>query len=124
MPYRKAILKAVEELRDSHLRSSIDAIYRHVESNLPDGTECNYPMFLANLKSLVEDGDLEMTPMHCSLSPEYKRRRTTEIQDMITKLQAISSRRGSFSAGPPSLAKPDHAKHKAARRRQLEHYTW
>jgi hypothetical protein len=128
MPYRKFILKAVEELRDSHMRSSIDAIYRYVESHLPDGVECNYPLFLTDLKAMAEDGIIEATSTHCSFSPEYKKRRVSEIHARALILQAacpnLSVTMDVVSA--PS-AKPNsyhHIKHKQAKRRILSRYMW
>jgi hypothetical protein len=126
MPYRKLILKAMDELRDSHMRSSLDAIYRYVESNLPNGIECNYPLFLTNLKSLAEDGHLELTAAYCGLTPEYKKRRVSDLQRRAIMLHAslpdIDVSMDASSVSPPRMG--NHMKHKEAKRRVLGRYTW
>ena len=121
MPYRKQILKAVEELRDSNMKSSIDAIYRYVESHLPEGTECNYPLFLTNLKAMGEDGVLELTSTHCAFSPEYKKKRVSEINTRALVLQTAFPDLNCWmdfasDVQPPHLS-ADHIKHKQAKRR-------
>ena len=125
MPYRKEILKAVEALRDNHMRSSIDAIYRHVESNLPDGVECNYPLFLHNLKSMAEDGDLELTSTHVGLSQEFMKRRLSEIYARGSMLQAgLHTNVTLLAYYTPSQRSVDHLKNKEAKRRVLSRYSW
>ncbi|KAI2513448.1 hypothetical protein MHU86_922 [Fragilaria crotonensis] len=123
MPYRKLILKAVEELRDSNMRSSQDAIYRYVESRIPDGVECNYPLFLTNLKTMAEDGILELTPTHCSLSTEYKKKRVAEMHARTLLLQTPSPNLNAWmndvSDEIPRQRNADHIKHKEAIRRVL-----
>jgi hypothetical protein len=128
MPYRKLILKAMDELQDSHMRSSLDAIYRYVESNLPNGIECNYPLFLTDLKSLAEDGDLELTATYCGLTPEYKKRRVSDIQRRAIMLQKyfpdidVSMMDGSSMSTQQRAG--NHIKHKEAKRRVLGRYSW
>jgi len=84
--YRKAILKAIEDLHDCHLRSNVDAIRRHVMSSLE--TDEHNPwsevLFMKTLKSVVQMGEVEQqTVANCALSPEYKRRRA----DSLTAVQ-------------------------------------
>lgn len=126
MPYKKLILKAVEDLRDSHMRSSLDAIYRYVESNLPNGIECNYPLFLTDLKAMAEEGDLELTTAYCGLTPEFKKRRVSDIQKRALKLQSnfpdISVLMDVTSS--PTQRSGNHMKNKEAKRRVPGRYPW
>ena len=121
MPYRKLILKAVEELRDSNMRSSQDAIYRYVESRIPNEAECNYPLFLTNLKSMAEDGILELTSTHCAFSTEYKKKRVAEMHARTLLLQTPTPNLNVWMNDVPNdtpwQRNADHIKHKEAMRR-------
>jgi linker histone H1 and H5 family len=121
MTYRKLIIKAVEELRDLNMRSSKDAIYRYVESHIPVGMECNYPLFLTDLKALAEDGILEITPTHCSFSQSFKKKRIMEIQARALALQLASPNLNVWmdlmSDDPMPPMHSDHIKCKEAKRR-------
>jgi linker histone H1 and H5 family len=78
MVYRKAILDAIDQLHDYHSRSSVDAIRRHVESNLPPDL-WNNTLFTKNLLGMVEDGELELHESYCELSSEFKKKRIEQI---------------------------------------------
>ena len=89
MTYRKAILKAVDALHDTHLRSSVKEIRKHVENNLDPGQTLNFHAFLTDVKALVEEGDLELNSMQCGLSPEYKKRKVNVIRDRFWRMQKM-----------------------------------
>ena len=121
MPYRKLILKAVEELRDSNMRSSQDAIYGYVESHLQNGVECNYPLFLTDLKSMAEDGILVLTSTHCSFSTDYKKKRVADMHARTllvhTPSPDLNVWMNDVSDDTPRQRNIDHIKHKEAIRR-------
>lgn len=84
--YRKAILKAIEDLHDCHLRSNVDSIRRHVMSALEESDQhsWNEIVFLKTLKSIVQVGEVEQqTFVNCALSPEYKRRRADSFSAFV-----------------------------------------
>ena len=106
--YKRAIVKAIEELQDHHLRSNIDAIRRHVQASLEgsehvlptatsrigisnknqlvNSTRWNDTLFLKTLKGLTLDGDIEQcTSVNCEFSPTFKRRRTTSISNLLER---------------------------------------
>jgi hypothetical protein len=88
--YRKAILKAIEDLHDCQLRSNVDAIRRHVMSTLTLETDhsWNEVIFLKTLKVVVGEGEIEqMTNNNCALSPEYKRRRSNSLTAYVMEQQ-------------------------------------
>mmetsp|Transcript_9515 Transcript_9515/g.13954 ORF Transcript_9515/g.13954 Transcript_9515/m.13954 type:complete len:118 (-) Transcript_9515:18-371(-) len=89
MAYRTEILAAVEELRDNHIRSSFHSIEKLVRDR--HYQDWNYYLFRTTLKSMAEDGDIEVSKDHqVGLSPEYKKKR------MSAKLDSAHR--------PPSLA--------------------
>ena len=78
MVYRKAILDAIDQLHDYHSRSSVDAIRKHVKTNLPPDL-WNNTLFTKNLMGMVQDGELELHESYCELSDEYKKQRIEQI---------------------------------------------
>jgi hypothetical protein len=89
--YRRAIIKAIEELQDFHLRSHIDAIRRHLQASLGPQHIWNDAVFLKSLKGLCLDGDIEQcTTLNCGLSPEFKKRRTSSISALMEKRRSHS----------------------------------
>jgi hypothetical protein len=119
MAYRKAIIAAIEEMGDNHLRSSNEAIEKHVKANLPSGMAWNHVLFLTTLKAIIEDGDVDVLSNAFSLSPDYKKRR---VRNIMAKLQQ--------SPNPPMISlsfaddddsstvrNDEHLKHKAAKRK-------
>jgi linker histone H1 and H5 family len=128
MPYRKLILKAVEELRDSNMRSSQDAIYRFVESHIPNGVECNYPLFLTDLKAMAEDGILEINSTHCSFSADYKKKRVAEMHARTLLVHTpgpdLNVWMNDVSDDTPRQRNADHIKHKGAIRRVLSSHKY
>ena len=98
--YRRAIIKAIEELQDFNLRSNIDAIRRHVQSSFLPEHQWNDTLFHKTLKTLITDGDIEQcTNLNCGFSPEFKRRRTHTIETVLDK-------RHSIPPLPPSHTQP------------------
>ena len=122
MAYRKAIISAIEDMGDNHLRSSVETIEKHVKANLPSGTEWNHVLFLTTLKAIIEDGDVDVSSNHFTLSPDFKRKR---VRSFMTKLQQCPNppmTYPSFDAGDdnnsPTLRNNDeHLKYKAAKRK-------
>ena len=82
--YRKAILKAIEDLHDCHLRSNVDSIRRHAYAALEGDNKWNEVIFMTTLKAIVNDGEVEQSAgVNCALSPEYKRRRANSLTAYI-----------------------------------------
>ena len=82
--YRRAIIKAIEELQDCQLRSNIDAISRHVQASFGPEHVWNDKVFLMTLKSLANEGHIEQcTGVNCGFSPEFKRKRTGSIAAVL-----------------------------------------
>lgn len=122
MAYRKAIISAIEDMGDNHLRSSVETIEKHVKANLPSGTEWNHVLFLTTLKAIIEDGDVDVSSNHFTLSPDFKRKR---VRSFMTKLQQCPNPPmiyPSFDAGddnnsPTPRNNDEHLKYKAAKRK-------
>lgn len=130
--YRRAILKAIEDLHDCHLRSHLDAIRRHVYSALEDDHTWNEVVFMKTLKSIVNDGEVEqITAVNCALSPEYKRRRANSLTAYIehrkgdTEIPFVTALPTETLSNPQQLH--EHQQHpgcespKAAPKRKAEH---
>lgn len=87
--YRKAILKALEDLHDYGLRSNVDAIRKNVQSTLEEDHTWNEIVFMKTLKSVVSEGEVEQcTFVNCALSPEYKRKRANSLNSFVEQKRA------------------------------------
>lgn len=123
MPYRKAILEAIEQLHDYHTRSSIEAIRKHVKASMPPD-EWNYHVFLKTLQSIVQDGDLEVSNAHCELTSSFKKKRVQEI--ILSLEQTLRQENPSlvlenpFPSDPGSPKRQSHSQHKIAKQKSLE----
>ena len=127
MVYKKAILKALEDLHDYGLRSNVDAIRRHVQSTLEEGHNWNEIVFMKTLKTVVHEGEVEQcTFVNCALSPEYKRKRANSLNSFVEQKRA----QGAYIE--PEMEKPVHPIHhhgcedspKLAPKRRSEHEKW
>ena len=119
--YRKAILKAIEDLHDCHLRSSVDAIRKHVMSSLESDQhhQFNEVVFMKTLKSMVQVGEVEQhTFVNCALSPEYKKRRAGSLTAFVEQ-----QKKGQDIHNSPHhhLHINPHESPKAAPKRKVEH---
>lgn len=85
VPYRAAILNAIESLHDFHTRSSTEAIRKYVQSSLPENVAWNSTLFYRTLKDTIQHGDLEQSNASCKLSQELKRKRAEEIATLLTR---------------------------------------
>jgi hypothetical protein len=91
--YNKAIMQALEETRDFQSRSNLDSIRRHTLAILDDQDvekfKWNDIIFLRTLKSIVQDGDIDLcSNILAELSPSYKRKRADSLsQRMATSLR-------------------------------------
>lgn len=87
VPYRRAILHAIEELHDYQTRSNIDAIRRHTQDKLEsesDRHKWNEVLFLKTLKGIIRDGEVEQcTNVSAALSPEYKKKRAEDLHKRL-----------------------------------------
>lgn len=125
--YRKAILKALEDLHDYGLRSNVEAIRRHAQSALEDGHAWNEVVFMKTLKNVVHEGEVEQcTFVNCALSPEYKRRRANSLNSFVEQKRAS----GAFlepEAETPPLPILHHGCEDAPKlvpKRKSEHEKW
>lgn len=123
MPYRKAILEAVEQLHDHHTRSSVDAIRKYVQSSVPP-EEWNSTIFLTTLKSVIQDGDLELSNAHCELTDSFKKQRVEEIIASIHKeypdLVINRPYTTEKEQGSSPKRRPSHSQQKMAKQRSME----
>jgi hypothetical protein len=82
--YRRAIVKAIDQLQDFNLRSNIDSIRRHVQTSVTPDHVWNDTIFLMAMKGLMTDGDIEQcAKLNCSLSPDLKKRRTGNMTALL-----------------------------------------
>lgn len=102
--YKRAIVQAIDELQDFNLRSNIDSIRRHVQSNLRPESHWNDAVFLMTMKSLAQAGDIEwVTSVNCALTPDFKKRRTQSCNAMMEKRSQRRSLEGSSGSVVPSV---------------------
>ena len=79
--YRAAIIRAINELKDMHLRSKANDIRSHVQSSLRTDRNWNDTIFIKTLKSLVSDGDIEECSVgNYALSSEFKAKKTKSME--------------------------------------------
>ena len=126
--YKRAIVHAIGELQDYHLRSNIDSIRRHVQSTLESDQARNHHLtppwnetiFLKTLKTLIQDGDVEQcTSLNCGLSPVFKRRITNKAQKLSDSKSAPSLTGLTY----PFLSLPPHEHEiKDLPVKKIEHY--
>jgi hypothetical protein len=122
MPYRKLILEAIEQLHDYHSRSSVEQIRKHVKASVPP-EEWNNTLFLTTLKSVIQDGDLELANAHCELTESFKKQR---VEDIIA---SVRKENPSIVINPPPFIdkepgspkrRPSHSQQKLAKQRSME----
>jgi hypothetical protein len=102
--YKRAIIRAIDELQDFNLRSNIDAIRRHVESSLGPEHGWNDTIFLKTLKGLTNNGDIEQcATVNCGLTHDFKERRTKCVKSLLEK-------RSQLLALPPYISNPSFQK--------------
>jgi hypothetical protein len=86
--YKRAILQALEASRDYQSRSNLDAIRRHTRAILEDQDvhfQWNDIIFLRTVKSVVQDGDVELSAnVLAELSPSYKRKRADSLSQRMS----------------------------------------
>ena len=75
MSYKEGIISAVTELKD-RTGSSLPAIKKHMQDNLPKGKTWKNTVFLAALKSGAASGDFIKVKGSYKLSPEFKKKAT------------------------------------------------
>lgn len=89
--YRAAILRAINELKDMHLRSKANDIRSHVQSSLQPVHNWNDTIFVKTLKSLVSDGDIEQFSLgNYALSSQFKAKRTQSMERLWERDSAVS----------------------------------
>lgn len=116
--YRRAILKAIEELHDFQSRSNIDAIRRHCQASMESDFQWNDAIFLKTLKATAQDGDVEQHATLAGLSTEFKRKRAnslTAVKEHAAS-QPMQSEEEFFEA-PPSPPHYHHRDHDLPKRK-------
>ena len=115
--YRRAILQALEysSLQNFNSRSNIDAIRRHTKEIIADHDDpeaWNDTLFLQTLKSVVNQGDVELLAnIQAELSPTYKRKRAHSWQKKLEAQQQEAPPQLPIMMGPPAtlpVAEPHH----------------
>lgn len=90
--YRRAILQALEysSIQNFNSRSNINAIRRHTKEIIADHEDTdawNDTMFLQTLKSVVNQGDVDLLAnIQAELSPTYKRKRANSLQKKLENM--------------------------------------
>mmetsp|Transcript_18785 Transcript_18785/g.27154 ORF Transcript_18785/g.27154 Transcript_18785/m.27154 type:complete len:152 (-) Transcript_18785:529-984(-) len=74
MSYKAGIVLAIDELKD-RMGSSMVAIKKHMQANMPSDKKWLNATFLTALKSGVAAGDLIKVKNSYKLSPEFKKKR-------------------------------------------------
>ncbi|CAB9509570.1 expressed unknown protein [Seminavis robusta] len=120
--YRRAILKAIEDLNDCQLRSNVDSIRKHVMSATQETDHAwNEVIFLKTLKSLQE-GEIEQSTNTCALSPEYKRRRSNSLTAYTEQQQQYHQQQlPPMSVFVPNIANLDSAQAQQPGKRKVEY---
>jgi hypothetical protein len=84
MPYRSAILAAIESLKDHETGSPISSIRRHILDDTSDNSDdvsWNEVHFQKTLKTLVEKGDLvQINGVNYKLSNQYLQKRVEALR--------------------------------------------
>jgi hypothetical protein len=123
VPYRRAILHAIEELHDYQTRSNIDAIRRHTQDKLEsesDRQNWNEVLFLKTLKAITRDGEIEQcTNVSAALSPEYKKKRAADLDQRLEE-----RKESAMKLLAPLFTKRPIATIKEAPKRRSEHEKW
>ncbi len=73
MSYKAGIIKAIDELKD-RTGSSMIAIKKHMQANMPSDKKWMNAMFLKALKDAVTTGDLVQTKQSYKLSADFKKK--------------------------------------------------
>ena len=71
MSYKAGIIKAVDELKD-RTGTSMIAIKKHMQADLPKDKKWGNAVFLTALKASVASGDLIKIKNSYKLSPDFK----------------------------------------------------
>jgi hypothetical protein len=123
VPYRRAILHAIEELHDYQTRSNIEAIRRHTQDKMEcesDRHNWNEVLFLKTLKAIIRDGEIEQcTNVSAALSPEYKKKRAEDLYQRLEERKESATK----LLAPLTKHRPTETI-KAAPRRRSEHEKW
>lgn len=85
MPYRSAILNAIESLQDHEAGSPISCIRKHIlddtDGSISDDPSWNEVLFQKTLKTLVEKGDLlQINGVNYKFSNRYLQRRVEALR--------------------------------------------
>ncbi|KAL7554768.1 hypothetical protein ACHAWF_018307 [Thalassiosira exigua] len=128
MPYRSAILAAVEDLKDHQTGSPASSIRRRIRehdasfaaalADADDPTAWNEALFQSTLKSLVSKGTLVASGSNYKFSDEHLRRRSERLRERAESLEERRRERARQAHGaareePPKECpkrKPVHAK--------------
>ncbi|KAL3786856.1 hypothetical protein HJC23_013777 [Cyclotella cryptica] len=106
MPYRSAILNAIENLRDVETGSPASSIRRYIQDTASDGdssdhspSKWNETLFQETLKSLVRQGEIlhvngtnyKFTHGYLARRAETLRARADSIQDHLVKIHSAAA---------------------------------
>ena len=86
MPYRSAILAAIDDIKDHQTGSPISSIKHHIQNHnshidaSDDDKTWNETLFQHTLKSLVEHGDLVHYGSNYKFSDAYLKKRAEQLQ--------------------------------------------
>lgn len=94
MPYRSAILAAIESLKDHETGSPISSIRRHILDDTSDNSDdvsWNELHFQKTLKSLVEKGDLvQVNGVNYKFSNQYLQKRAEALRARVESIEEHS----------------------------------
>jgi len=109
MSYKAGIIKAIDELKD-RTGSSMIAIKKHMQANLPKDKKWMNATFLSALKSGVAAGDLVQIKNSYKLSPEFKQKRIAAEKAAAKKAKAAAKKAEKKATAPKKKAAPKKKK--------------
>lgn len=112
--YKTAVVRAINELKDLHLRSKVNDIRSHVQSSLQPDHHWNDAIFIKTLKGLVSDGDIEECAVgNYALSKDFKEKRIKRHSAAFPPIYSPSHLATKEIQGKSSpVRKQEHAKQK------------
>eukprot|EP00566_Odontella_aurita_P027811 CAMPEP_0113560020 /NCGR_PEP_ID=MMETSP0015_2-20120614/19209_1 /TAXON_ID=2838 /ORGANISM="Odontella" /LENGTH=170 /DNA_ID=CAMNT_0000461699 /DNA_START=111 /DNA_END=623 /DNA_ORIENTATION=- /assembly_acc=CAM_ASM_000160 len=105
MSYKAGIVKAIDELKDRS-GSSMIAIKKHMQANLPKDKKWMNATFLSALKSGVAAGDFVQIKNSYKLSPEFKQKRISAEKATAKKAKDKAKAAAKKATAPKKKAAP------------------
>ena len=101
--YKEGIIKALDELKD-RTGSSLPAVKKYMQANMPKDKKWANGMFLNILKSMVTSGDLVQIKGSYKLSPDFKKKRADALKPKKPKKKVSAAAPKKKAAAPKKKA--------------------